>query len=390
MSQGILRALACAVCIVAIPATALPESIERNNRDRGDVRPSKSIMSIFSGDQDQSDAPAYNTLPAQQTPSVVGDTSINITQPQVPDDVQQQTAQPDAEAVAPAGSANNPPPVVEAQPEQRKQAPSRKAASSVSEADWWKDTGNPAVFRLRDCLSGYSRAQALQQPKLNLKSVLASAIKGECKQQFDSVSIALADRFGSKRGSKMAEELSGSTFVPAVREAVLNVRQEQNVASASRRTQTAATAPSSAAPAPVAQPQPASTGTVQAAAAPTPGAPQAVGPHLELAIAKEEMFTCYRTRTDQAGPQPARPVDAVVDQVLLECSDHTRAFFKRLFEVYPHPEAQQADKMREAIATNYRPAIASRVEQLRAGNVTAPASGTASSTVVKSATSAPQ
>ena len=392
MSQGILRALTCAVCIVAIPATALSESAERNTRDRGDVRPSKSIMSIFNGSGDDSASPAYNTLPAQQTPSVVGDTSINIKQPEIPDDALQQSNQPAPAPEPPVQAAPDPAPVQQAQPEPRQQTRSRSASSAGNEADWWKDTGNPVVFTFRDCLSGYSRAQALQHPKLNLKSVLASAIKGECKQQFDAVSLALADRFGSKRGRKMAEELSGSTFVPAVREAVLNVRQEQNVASGGKRTQTAALAPAPAAPAPAAQPQPASTGSAQtaAAAAPVPGQPQAVGPHLELAIAKEEMFTCYRTRTDQAGPQPAKPVDAVVDQVLLECSDHTRAFFKRLFEVYPHPQGQQADKMRDAIATNYRPAIASRVEQLRAGNTAAPASGTASSTVLKSATSASQ
>jgi len=389
MSQGFLRALACAVCIVAIPATALPQSGERNIRERGEGRPSKSIMSIFNGNEEESTSPAYNTLPAQQTPSVVGDTSINIKQPEIPDAAQQQSAQPSQEPQQPLQAAPEPEPVQQAQPEPRKQAPSRSASSGISEAEWWKSTGNPAVFTFRDCLSGYSRAQALQHPKLNLKSVLASAIKGECKQQFDAVSLALAERFGTERGRKMAEELGGSTFVPAVREAVLNVRQEQKVATAGSRTQTAAVAP--AAPVPAAQPQPASTGPAQeAAATPAPGAPQAVGPHLELAIAKEEMFTCYRTRTDQAGPQPAKPVDSVVDQVLLECSDHTRAFFKRLFEVYPHPETQQADKMREAIATNYRPAIASRVEQLRTGNAQAPASGTSSSTVLKSATSASQ
>jgi hypothetical protein len=390
MSQGILRALACAVCIVAIPATALPESLERINREGSDVRPSKNLMSILTGDQDDGGSPAYNTLPALQTPSVVGNTSINITQPQIPDSAQPQAAKPDPEPIAPPAAAGNPPPVVAAQPEPREQAPSRRASSGVSEADWWKDTGNPAVFTFSKCLSRYSRAQALEHPKLNLKSVLAKAIKADCEQQFDAVSLALAERFGSKRGRKMAEELSSSTFVPAVREAVLNVRQEQKAALAGNPTQTVAAAP--AAPAPAAQPQPASTQPAGTALAtvPAPSSPQAVGPHLELAIAKEEMFTCYRTRTDRAGPQPPMPVDAVVDQVLLECSDHTRAFFKRLFEVYPHPEGQQADKMREAIATNYRPAIASRVEQLRAGNVTAPASGTASSTVVKSATSASQ
>jgi len=386
MSRTMLRAVICALCVVAIPAAAWSQAAERQGQDRINAGRSKSLMSLFGSDSGN-DQPAYNTLPAQQTPSVVGGTAINIAQPQAPDAV----AQPDAAAQqpAPAVTANpEPAPAIEADPQPRRQTASGSAAQGQSEADWWNETGNPAVFTFRDCLSGYSRAQARQHPKLNLKNVLADAIKGECRQQFETVSLALAGRFGDSRGRKMAEELSGSTFVPAVREAVLGVRQEQKVAAAPAQP---APRPAAAVQPPV--PQPASTGAdaaASAAAAPVPGAPQPVGPHLELAIAKEEMFTCYRVRTDQAGPQPGKPVDAVVDQVLLDCSDHTRAFFRRLFEVYPHPPAQQADKMRDAIAQNYRPAIASRVEQMRtAGTAPAPA-GSASSTVLKSATSAAQ
>jgi hypothetical protein len=376
-----------------LPATAWSQAAERQGQDRINAGRSKSLMSLFGNDAANdagTDQPAYNTLPAQQTPSVVGNSSINIAQPQAPD----ATAQPDAadQQAAPAIAATpEQPPVIEVDPQPRRQTASGSGSQGQSEADWWKQTGNPAVFTFRDCLSDYSRAQARQHPKLNLKTVLANAIKGECSQQFETVSVALAGRFGDRQGRKMAQELSGSTFVPAVREAVLGVRQEQKVAAAPAQP----AAPAVKSHPPVPQPQPASTGTGDAAAAAAavaaaPGSPQPVGPHLELAIAKEEMFTCYRVSTDKAGPQPGKPVDTVVDQVLLDCSDHTRAFFKRLFEVYPHPPAQQADKMREAIATNYRPAIASRVEQMRtAGASTAPA-GSASSTVVKSVTSTAQ
>ncbi|MEE4236870.1 MAG: hypothetical protein V2I51_09120 [Anderseniella sp.] len=388
MSRAMLRAVTCALCVVAIPVAAWSQAAERQGQDRVNAGRSKSLMSLF-GSNDGNDQPAYNTLPAQQTPSIVGDTSINIAQPQAPDAVEQPGPATDQPAPAIAATPE-PAPAIEAEPQPRRQTASGSSSQDQSEADWWNETGNPAVFTFRDCLSGYSRAQARQHPKLNLKSVLADAIKGECRQQFETVSVALAGRFGERRGRKMAEELSGSTFVPAVREAVLGVRQEQKVAAAPAQP----AKPAVAAQPPAPQPQPASTGAADAAsaaaAAPLPGSPQPVGPHLELAIVKEEMFTCYRVRTDRAGPQPGMPVDAVVDQVLLDCSDHTRAFFKRLFEVYPHPPAQQADKMREAIAQNYRPAIASRVEQMRTAGASAAPAGSASSTVLKSATSTAQ
>ena len=102
------------------------------------------------------------------------------------------------------------------------------------------------------------------------------------------------------------------------------------------------------------------------------------------------MFTCYRAQTDALGPQPGKDVDMVVDQVLLECSDHTRAFFTRLFAAHPMSPAKQAEKMREAIAQNYRPAIAERINALRASGVAATPSSGGASTVVKSVTSTAQ
>jgi hypothetical protein len=186
----------------------------------------------------------------------------------------------------------------------------------------------------------------------------------------------------------MASELTGSTFVPALRSAVLEVRKEQKTAQRQQaRTQAVAAASQSTGSSQTAQPpQPANAPVRTAVAAPP--APQPVGPQLDVAIAKEDMFKCYRGRTDTIGAQPGRSVDEVVDQVLLECSDHTRAFFARLFSAYPVSPAKQSEKMRETIAQNYRPAIAERVEALRSSNVATGSGGT--STVVKSATSASQ
>jgi hypothetical protein len=246
-----------------------------------------------------------------------------------------------------------------------------------------------AAGRRRAELSQHVTSQARVRPKVNLKGILAEAIKDECKSSFNGVSAVLAARFGNRRAKQMASELTGSTFVPALRSAVLEVRKEQKTAQRQQaRTQAVAAAPQSAGSAQTTQqqPQPANAPVRPAAAA--PAAPQPVGPQLDVAIAKEDMFKCYRGRTDTIGAQPGRSVDEVVDQVLLECSDHTRAFFARLFSAYPVSPAKQSEKMRETIAQNYRPAIAERVEALRTSNVATGSGG--ASTVVKSATSASQ
>ena len=83
MSRAMFRALTCALCIAALPVTAWSQAAERQWQDRINAGRSKSLMSLFgsgSGSDGGSEQPAYNTLPAQQTPSVVGDTSINIAQ----------------------------------------------------------------------------------------------------------------------------------------------------------------------------------------------------------------------------------------------------------------------------------------------------------------------
>jgi hypothetical protein len=361
--------------MISLSGPAFAESIERTFKPA----PSRNVMSILNGAE--SNGPAANQIPAQQTPSVVDGRTINITQPSVPDTVRQDEPQRQPRQAAPA-----PQQPVQRQPVKRaEQAPGRSRDSEVSESDWWKDTGNPKVFAFRDCISGYARAQAQVRPKVNLQGILAEAIKGDCKSSFSNVSAVLAERFGSRKAKKMASELTGSTFVPALRSAVLDVRKQQKAARRQQeRAQAVATAPQAAPVQALQQPQPANAPARAPVAAATPAAPQPVGPQLDVAIAKEDMFKCYRGQTDRLGGQPQGSVDEVVDQVLLECSDHTRAFFARLFSAYPVAPARQSEKMRQTIAENYRPAIAERVNALRTSNVVGGAGG--ASTVVKSAT----
>jgi len=351
-----------AIAIVTIAcltgtSSAWAEGIERSGSDRVNTVKPRGIQA-FTGTKPT----GANEIPARQTVRSVGGRTINITQPTVEGGVQpvvvpQQVQQPTVQAGPRQLQAAQP----ALKPVKRKKRTStrkrRKKKSRVSEARWWSKTGNPKVFAFRDCISAYARSQAQKIPKLNLQSVVSKSIKSECDKSFSSMSKVLAARFGGKKSRKVAKELTGSTFVPAVREAVLKVREEQKLAAASTPPEPAAavvgqttagqtTATASLAPVPAPQPAP-------------------IGVEAQLELAKEEMFSCYRDAADRVAPQSNQPVDAVVDNVLLECSDNTRAFFERLFAVYPHSPSAQAERMRTAISDNYRPAIEKRVSAIR-------------------------
>jgi hypothetical protein len=335
------------VGMASVPA-AWAESVERSDVTRINTPKPRGLSKLLGNEPT-----GFNEIPAQQTPSTVGGRTINITQPTVPDTVQ--PAQPVQQQVrqppAPRQLQQFEPAPKKAVARKRR----KKRRSGIKEARWWETEGNPKVFAFSQCISGYARSQAQSTPKLNLQSVVAKAIKSDCDSQFSVMSQALSSRFGARKSRKLAKELTGSTFVPAVRKAVLKVRQEQRIAAAN------------SAPQPTAAP---ATQPAIAAAATAPQAPLPVSGEVELELAKEEMFSCYRDTADRVGPQPNLQIDAVVDQVLLDCSDNTRAFFTRLFEIYPHAPGAQAERMRKAIATNYRPAIAKRITALRAAGVT--------------------
>lgn len=331
-------AVTAIVCLAGISGAGA-ESIERSGNDRiNTVKPRG--LQAFTG----SKPTGINEIPAKQTVKSVGGRTMNIAQPSVPAGVQQPAPQ-QVQAAEPT------------------RAPTKKTAtrkrvkksSGVSEAQWWRDTGNPKVFAFRDCISAYARSQANKTLKLNLQSVVSRSIKRECDKSFSSMSEVLAGRFGTENSRKIAQELTESTFVPAVREAVLAVRKQQKQAAAAKNRK----------PEPAGQP----VNKLATAPQPVPAQPVPISKEAELELAKQEMFSCYREAADRVAPQRNRPVDAIVDNVLLECSGNTRAFFKRLFAIYPHSPSGQADRMRAAISDNYRPAIAKRVTAIRATGV---------------------
>ncbi len=343
-------AIASMVCFSGA-SSAWAETAEPSTNERTNTVKPRGVQA-FTGTKPT----GINEIPAKQTVNSVGGRTMNITQPSVPDavarpkQVEQPVQQPVVEPAPQQLQAAQPPAKVEKTATRKR----TKKASSVSEAKWWRDEGNPKVFTFRDCTAAYARNQALKTPALNLKSVISRSIEKECDKSFTSMSQALATRFGDKKSHEMAKELTESTFVPAVREAVLGVREEQKLAAA------AATPPPPATPA-----GQASEPVVAAPPAPVPAQPVPIGIEAELELAKEEMFSCYRDAADRVAPQSNMPVDAVVDNVLLECSGNTNAFFRRLFTVYPHSPTAQGERMRSAISENYRPAIAKRVTAIR-------------------------
>ena len=340
-------AVTAIVCLAGISG-AWAESIERSGNDRINTVKPRGIQA-FTG----SKPTGINEIPAKQTVQSVGGRTMNIAQPSVPAGVQPSRTQQRVQQPAPQ----------QVQAAEPTRSPTKKTATrkrtkkspGVSEAQWWRDSGNPKVFAFRDCISAYARSQANKTLKLNLQSVVSRSIKRECDKSFSSMSEILAGRFGTEKSRKIAQELTESTFVPAVREAVLAVRKQQKQAAAAKQRQ----------PEPAGQPA----NKLAAAPLPVPAQPVPISKEAELELAKQEMFSCYREAADRVAPQRNRPVDAIVDNVLLECSGNTRAFFKRLFAIYPHSPSGQADRMRAAISDNYRPAIAKRVTAIRATGV---------------------
>lgn len=340
------------IACLAGTSSAWADGLERSDNERVNTVKPRGIQA-FTGTKPT----GASEVPARQTVKSVGGRTTNITQPTIaggaqpaPQQVQQPVVQPGPRQLQAAQPALKP-------VKRKKRTSSRKRkkkTSGVSEARWWRKTGNPKVFAFRDCISAYARNQAQKIPKLNLQSVVSKSIKSECDKSFSSMSKVLAARFGTKRSRKVAKELTGSTFVPAVREAVLKVRDEQKLA--------AATTPPEPATALVKQAAEQTTASLAPVLAPQP---DLITVEAELELAKEEMFSCYRDAADRVAPQSNQPVEAVVDNVLLECSGNTRAFFKRLFSVYPHNPSAQAERMRTAISNNYRPAIEKRVTAIR-------------------------
>jgi FtsZ-interacting cell division protein ZipA len=128
MSRVRTTLTALSAAMISLSGPAFAESIERTFKPA----PSRNVMSILNGAE--SNGPAANQIPAQQTPSVVDGRTINITQPTVPDAVPQANApqQPVQAAPAPQQPVQQQP-VKQAEPAPRKSRSNRGVGSGLVE-----------------------------------------------------------------------------------------------------------------------------------------------------------------------------------------------------------------------------------------------------------------
>ena len=188
----------------------------------------------------------------------------------------------------------------------------------------------------------------------------------ECKKSFGS-HVARPGQAGSAARShaRMAKELTKSTFVPAVRKAVLKPfaknRNWPRRPRPSNRRQRLRRQPAS-------QQALVQRFVIRQPAKPAPAGyrQQPISVEAELELAKEEMFSCYR----DARPTGLRrsPTSRLMPQWTMffwSAAAIHGPFSNACSPIYPHSPSAQAERMRAAISNNYRPAIEKRVTAIR-------------------------
>ena len=291
---------------------------------------------------------------AQAQPSQVDDKTINVSQPDA--DVAAEApeeAKPVRKQRRKARKADDKPARAEASSRKRPAATANarpaKAEKRLGDAEWWEKKGNPVVFAFRDCIAA-DAAEKVAKNASDLRALVAGSMQGRCREDFDNMSDVLTARLGKQRFAEIAVELTNSTFVPAVRQAVAEAKGSL--------------------PAPAAAPgvAPQAAPVVEAAAQPAPAqASAADGEDAVMKRAKDQMFDCYRASADHQARASHDPLDQATDNVLIECGPLTNAFFDRLFELYPLSPQARAERIRSAIDGSYRPAIAQRIQTRRSG-----------------------
>jgi len=216
MKRNLSVMVAATIISLAPVSVALADTIDRSTHERVNTPRPQGLPALLGKEPS-----GVNEVPAQQKQSVVGGSTLNIKQP-VAETVPEMAAP--APEVQPQQVAQ-PPAVQQAQPQpapapvksvNRKRAGNK--ASGVSEAKWWEKDGNPKVFAFRDCISGFARTQAQSAPKVNLRNVVAKAIKSDCDGSFSDMSRVLSSRFGSENpGNLQRNSLSQPLYRQCVK-----------------------------------------------------------------------------------------------------------------------------------------------------------------------------
>ncbi|MGE0211611.1 MAG: hypothetical protein AB7S41_07945 [Parvibaculaceae bacterium] len=197
---------------------------------------------------------------------------------------------------------------------------------SGSEARWWEETGNPAVFVFSGCVADYAAASVRTHVDLPHAEYLTRAMTGPCKGEFDTMAGLILKRHGEEGFATVSKELIDTTFIPAVRDAVAKATAGLQVEEKNRATLGA-----------------------------------------ELQVAKSAMFACFVRETDRLAATSPDVPQAVAETVIATCQPEATHFFAKLDELYPDVSADDRQTQESALTQSYLPAILSRVASVRAG-----------------------
>jgi len=214
--------------------------------------------------------------------------------------------------------------------------PVKKANSKM--ANWWKNTGNPAVFAFRDCTEKFAGAQVSRNVKGTPAQFITRAMKTSCQVDFAKMAGVLIGGLGEEKSNAMLAELVKTTFLPTVKSAIDVVENEKRA---------------------VAQ----RVGAKDAAQA-------------KMQTAKSQMFACFAQKTDRLSVAKTTGANTIADSVIIGCQNKSDAFFDLLFA---NSKATSQEKLKQkniALNETYRVAIIKRVLASRKTTQVKTATGT--------------
>ena len=228
----------------------------------------------------------------------------------------------------------------------------RKTRKTRGNAQWWENTGNPAVFAFRDCATNYARQQVKQGIQDTPANIITASMKSSCQLEFAKMAGVLIGGLGEEKSNEVLKELAQTTFLPTVRQAM-------------KKSQT---------PLPV-----------QAAQLPQSNTTtQAQNRKALIAVAKKQMFNCFIERSDRLSAARSTKANTIASAVIAGCKPQSDMFFDNLFAT--SKANPQVIEQQKNIALNevYRQAIIKRVLVTRGKAKLQTATGTpvGSSTIV--------
>ena len=213
--------------------------------------------------------------------------------------------------------------------------------TSTKEASWWENVGNPAVFSFRDCSSRYATQQVANDGEVTAVDLITTAMKTTCQTEFKKMASAMIGFLGEKKSNAMLAELAKTTFLPAVKAAVIDEKQKQIARKASA--QTAST--------------------------------QKHTSEKNLQTAKTAMFQCFAEKSDLLSAAKSTQPNTIADSVLIGCQNRADAFFDLLFENSKASSEVKSQQKSIALNETYRVAIIKRVLATRKNAAVSTATG---------------